>query len=353
MKIEISQDKQLLSERRLNERAQPIWVRRWMLAVACGLLVAYGSLIPFEFEAFKGWFEFICSPSWQQMSWSRSSLGVPAWVSDWAVNVLLYVPLGLLLRLSFNGKWRKRWIALVVPSLLVIGQSYLTECVQSLSHDRVASLNDVIANGLGGILAIIAAIRVNALRIHITFYLYIRSARTKNALTNHLPTLRIHPTYMFGLLIILILVLLAVHVYVSDFSQLALHLSTNNYHINRLPFYEHFVRSYDVAATLLGSSALIYAMVGALIFILIRYKGIDQHARMTLILVTLLACLIEVMLGVTSNMMIDVTEPIVAFGAVATILGLIHYANRSIQVSCRRKQQVPVAFDRRKRAHDY
>lgn len=74
----------------------------------------------------------------------REGLGMTWFGSGWiefAANVLLFVPLGLLLTLLF----RRPWIGVVVS----VAASVAVELAQLVVPSRQASLRDVVANALG------------------------------------------------------------------------------------------------------------------------------------------------------------------------------------------------------------
>lgn len=74
----------------------------------------------------------------------REGLGMTWFGSGWiefAANVLLFVPLGLLLTLLF----RRPWIGVVVS----LAASVAVELAQLVVPSRQASLRDVVANALG------------------------------------------------------------------------------------------------------------------------------------------------------------------------------------------------------------
>src|SRR5690606_13133120 len=87
---------------------QPAWATPTALAVAWATMIGYGSLLPLQFDvagflarhdglvaAAQAW---LASPTWRLVDGRVSQLGVPAWQSDLLLNLLLYIPLGLLVR---------------------------------------------------------------------------------------------------------------------------------------------------------------------------------------------------------------------------------------------------------------
>lgn len=79
-----------------------------------------------------------------------------AWASaaDGPANVVLFVPLGFFLALLLRAPAR--------AAVLAIGLSVLIECYQASLTTRVGSFADVVANGLGALLGVVAAALVLA-----------------------------------------------------------------------------------------------------------------------------------------------------------------------------------------------
>ncbi len=73
---------------------------------------------------------------------------------DVAINILAYVPLGMLAALHFMASGRPR--ALLRATAFGVALSFAMECCQLLIPGRVASLYDVLANATGTILGVIA-----------------------------------------------------------------------------------------------------------------------------------------------------------------------------------------------------
>ncbi|WP_158597340.1 VanZ family protein [Microbacterium telephonicum] len=70
------------------------------------------------------------------------------WV-EFAANILLFLPLGLLLTMLSGRPW--------VGMLLAVGLSVSAELIQTLLPNRVTSLRDIVANALGTLLGALIA----------------------------------------------------------------------------------------------------------------------------------------------------------------------------------------------------
>jgi VanZ family protein len=89
-------------------------------------------------------------------TWSRYEPGIwaPTLVSrrDVAVNVLIYVPFGLLGFLSLRDGYRKPWPRLVARLVLLAALfSGANEVFQLYTIDRVASLTDIASAAVGAL----------------------------------------------------------------------------------------------------------------------------------------------------------------------------------------------------------
>ncbi|MEO8004382.1 MAG: VanZ family protein [Betaproteobacteria bacterium] len=118
------------------------------LAVAYLLLVVYASLYPFS-----GW----RIPNADATRFLLS--GWPAYVvaSDVVLNVLAYVPLGLLLALSWMGRM-PRWAATVLAVVATTLLSIALEFTQAYLPTRISSNVDVLTNSIGGLWGAVMAV---------------------------------------------------------------------------------------------------------------------------------------------------------------------------------------------------
>ena len=76
---------------------------------------------------------------------------------EFGANIALFVPLGMLIALLFGPRrwWRAPIICFVTTVIIELGQG-------ALLPQRVASIGDVIANTVGGILGTLAAVAIMA-----------------------------------------------------------------------------------------------------------------------------------------------------------------------------------------------
>jgi VanZ family protein len=114
----------------------------WLL-LAVVLLIAYGSLYPFNFKPDSvdgGFLEAL-----RQLSWARAGK------SDRVSNVLLYLPLGFCLFLWLEMRMN-RFLALALATVLGTLLSLLIEVAQFYVSIRVPSLTDLVLNGAGSAL---------------------------------------------------------------------------------------------------------------------------------------------------------------------------------------------------------
>lgn len=116
------------------------------LVVGFLALVVYGSLVPFHFEPV----------SWGDAAMGfRAACSAPVRVesrSDWAANILLFIPLSFLWMAALAVD--RRWYAGLLAALVVLPACSLLsaaiEFAQLYFPPRVTSVNDMVAESLGG-----------------------------------------------------------------------------------------------------------------------------------------------------------------------------------------------------------
>jgi glycopeptide antibiotics resistance protein len=128
----------------------PFLTRRHITWLGLGFLalVVYGSLVPFQFQPVS-WgdavtqFRVICAEPVRVES-----------RSDWAANILLFIPLSFLWMAALAAD--RRWYAGLLAALFVLpGCTLLSaaiEFTQLYFPPRVTSMNDIVAESLGGLL---------------------------------------------------------------------------------------------------------------------------------------------------------------------------------------------------------
>jgi VanZ family protein len=116
----------------------------WLL-VSSILFIVYASLYPFEFDWQR--FHAALEGGWVRgFEWRRPPR------SDLIANLLFYLPFGALLTYLTSrrmGRWRRFFIALGAG----LGLSFVIECAQFATYDRVPALTDVLLNGVSTALA--------------------------------------------------------------------------------------------------------------------------------------------------------------------------------------------------------
>jgi len=114
-----------------------------LLAALIVLAVAYGELIPFRFSAVQS--APAATGVFAQLDWGENS------GADILVNVLLFVPVGLLMTLHFVAGSRRWGPAILAGSLFAAILGGGLECLQIYLPVRVASGTDMFNNALGGL----------------------------------------------------------------------------------------------------------------------------------------------------------------------------------------------------------
>ncbi|MBI3409501.1 MAG: VanZ family protein [Planctomycetes bacterium] len=122
---------------------------RW-LALACLLLVIYGSLVPLRFRAI---------PMGHAIAAFQEAMSAPVRFesrSDWVANILLFIPLSFsfMAYLSVDKPHAISWFAAVIVLPICALLSAAIEFTQLFFPPRVTSINDVAAESLGALIGI-------------------------------------------------------------------------------------------------------------------------------------------------------------------------------------------------------
>jgi len=147
---------QTLGRRRLPDgkkpASSPADARFWLFVVAVVYLafVVYGSLVPLRYQSLP-WEQAVAR--FQAMPYL--TLGIAS-RADWVANLLLFIPLGFFWTGVFWPWRRPGWRLLVAPQLFLLfaGLSLAIEFVQIYFPQRTVSINDVIAETVGGAIGI-------------------------------------------------------------------------------------------------------------------------------------------------------------------------------------------------------
>lgn len=304
---------------------QPWWGRPSVAAALWAALVGYGSLMPFHAEFSRAGLSMLAL---------SAALSPP---EDVMLNLALYVPLGMLLRLVWRG-----WLP---AALGVAGMSYSIECIQSLMPYRVASWQDVAANAIPGIMA--AALTpwmIRALRAA-AFACYRHGWRVERVLR----AVRGRPWLTLG-----IAAATALPIVVWTATALSPVRPTSSSAANWMPFADHFARSYDTAIYFLGRSLLLYSALAMVLCVAMMRRYQRRPLLWVALTVALFACQQEYRRHqVMPQTRADVTEPILAVMAVALVFTTAWLFIHMVRHVCRRRQPVAVANDRRRKRHDY
>lgn len=323
---------------------RPAWARPVPLAAAWAALLVYGSLIPFQFigDRYHGIAELLSSPRWTAPRGGASSLGISASTSDLVTNLVLYLPLGVLLRLAMAQETRWRSVQIVTAVAVAAGLSWCMESMQALAPHRVPSIQDAIANGaaaaVGAVFGValkegcwtllFAAHRITAQRL-LPAWERLRRSRTTTAV-------RVGALAAAGCVAIWIIL---------DGPTAKRAWAP--------PFVAEFERPYDVAGVILTQALLAYGLMAAMLAVwLVRSSAAASLARLaaaTFVATAAIAGARWVIWGTPTSL----TEPALALLAAMGVLGAAFTVVHGVRRRCRRRQSRPVSQDRRCRSHDY
>jgi len=134
------------------------------LAVILGLAaIFYGTIAPFEIDGGR-------SLDWR-LAWHAPAAG------DTVSNVLIYVPIGVFLRLLVRRRGSSWWSECAWTMSAAVGLSYLTEVVQTMVPARVATWTDVTCNSVGAALGMIWAPTFQRVLRNVHAYLHCKVRR--------------------------------------------------------------------------------------------------------------------------------------------------------------------------------
>ncbi len=116
--------------------------------VAYAVLIIYASLYPFS--------------DWHFGNLAAYSAQITQWPRYWSqfdavVNVLGYIPFGILLVFSIYPRLKTGW-SFLTASIIVCGMSLLMESIQFFLPNRVTSLLDLLTNAAGGITGVLCGL---------------------------------------------------------------------------------------------------------------------------------------------------------------------------------------------------
>lgn len=331
-----------------------VWTRPGVLASVVIAVLIYGSLIPFDFAwsgavqqnggAAAALLDALASPAWTTAGQGESSLGLSFALSDWLMNLALYLPLGVTLRMALRAKLRRWPVELLGTAAIALALSWTVESMQSLMPMRVASLNDVLANSGAALFAALIAPAVWQLYRRAAFSLYCR-------LTGALATLRALAQRPGVAIAIAVLNAVVIGLwYVGELKKAGVGESASI----ALPFEKAFALPYDLGVLVLGEALLAYAGIGCLL-LLLTYTGVQRVAMGWVVLgVVALALVAEISRAATRNTAPDITGPLLALSAVAIMAVTLYTFSHAVKRSNRRhRPQQFEGIDRRRAPHDY
>ncbi|MCC7193585.1 MAG: VanZ family protein [Phycisphaeraceae bacterium] len=328
-------------------------------------MLAYGTLTPFAInpEARNGKWLFnmvlswIIEPRWDyRLHGDYSSLGFNNALNDIMINLALYAPLGLLIRLTLiKRKWSAG--AHILGATLAAGLvSWLLEGCQNLTLDRIASLKDVVTNTAGGFVGALLAVWLRSVGIATVFFFYRKLAFPLYHTREWLARRRRHPAMAATVVMANIAILVWASMQWMNAAPARAHAaisSQGDAMIQWMPFAQQFSRSYDVAAVQLGRWLVIYVLVGALLSLGCVSVANRRGMGWLVFATALVAALNEAARLIFARTAADVTGPALAIiGALAVATTAFLLAD-AVSLACRRRVQVPVAVERRRIPHQY
>lgn len=317
-------------------------------------LVLYGTLLPFELRAGAGpadeglfaWLiDVLTAPRWFTPNGEASAFGVSAVASDLAVNMMLMLPLGGLLRLHLRKRRRPLIVQLLLPAVGCFALCWSIESAQSLLAGRYASIQDVLTNGGGAVVGVLLAPLAAWGFRHVVFAAYRRLSYPLHVGKEWMLKLRRSPIVMF--------IVTAVNLLVIGGWFAATQGLGEGTESHALPFVGLFQRSYDVGALYAGRAMIVYCLVGGLLSIQFMRLRSRRTLGLLLLALALIAFGRQLLEGSGAKAGFDVTEAVIAVMAGGFLLTTVYLMFHAVRCSCRRKTQIPVPYERRRVPFEY
>jgi len=331
-----------------------LWTRPGVLAWAVVVVLIYGSLIPFDIAwsqtveqeggPFAAMIHALGSPSWVSAAQGESSMGLSFAMSDLLMNLVLYLPLGVTLRMALRARW-KRWpIEIAGTAGIAFALSWGVESLQGLMITRVASLNDVLMNTVAASVAACFAPLLWGGYKRASFACYCRLV----VLADRLRSFGRRPG-----VVMIIAIVNAIVIGLWFLGEVRRSFAVEGSTV-ALPFEKAFALPYDIGAVLLGQSMLAYAGIGCLL-LLLTYTGARRIAMNWVVLgVVTLAFAAELTRAGTQGAAPDITGPLLALSAGAIMTVTLYTFTFAVKRSNRRHQEATYqGEDRRRRPHKY
>jgi len=329
-----------------DRRRDTTWQMPWWLghrawAVVWAGLLAYGSLIPFDFGPLT-WEAFFTAPRWHNDGGGVSSQGMPSWLSDLLANLVLYAPLGFLLVFDAPRRWRWPWTWLRAV-LVVVAMSWVIECTQNVSPSRYAAMQDFLANALSGLIGATLGVMHRGRVGGVFFWLYIRFSRLRYAWDDLKQDMHRRPGWTVAMSV-LIIGLLCLRMWQTATARELLDGS--------LPFVDAFQASYDVSGVRLLLIAMGYGLLAMAIAAPIAGLRARRPFAMGMLIVACVALLIEIVFFWKGESF-GTTGPMIAVFMAGLLTTFAALGRRAVRHRDRRQQAQPVAVERRRRTWGY
>lgn len=331
-----------------------VWTRPGVLAGVVVAVLIYGSLIPFDFAwsisveqsggPVAAVIDAFASPGWVVAGQGESAMGLSFAMSDLLMNLLLYLPLGVTLRMALRAYWQNPLAQILGVALIAFALSWSVESFQGLLPARVASINDVLANTGAAFLAALVAPGIWLIYRKLAFQLYCKLAGGKD---------RLRAIAQRPATVILLAVINALVIglwYLGELHK----AGVGDQSVFSLPFERVFQLPYDLGVFMLGEALLAYAGIGCLL-LLLSYTGAQRVAMGWVVLgVVAIAFVAEFSRMATHDTAPDITGPLLALSAGAIMTVTVYTFSHAVRRSNRRHQaQFFDGPDRRRSPHDY
>lgn len=298
----------------LNQQTTQNYRITFALAILYLAVVAYGSLLPFDFittehataAPLQRLGDLLAAPTW--------SLG-PA--HDLLCNALLYLPFGWLAVTAARLRQRSGLPTALLAILITAAVAWTLECLQGLMPIRVASSTDWLCNVSGagiGALAAIILYPLTAQIAHAVSHFAQHTARRLGKWTGR----------RTAAIVLLLLCVVVVRYWFDAFPEPHRLVGPAMGRINPMPGLLHFMMPYDSAALTILRQAGGFALLAGLMSLALGKGRPCARSASVVLGVVLIALGAEVMKLYDAGRYPDITDPLLAALTAAAVATALH-----------------------------
>lgn len=319
--------------------ARRLWTRPGLLAVFVAVALLYGSLLPFDFQwsaavrqsggVAGALIDTLTAPTWAESGNGVSALGLPYALSDLVANLLLYVPLGVTLRMALRARRLGILFEIIGTAAGALALSWSVESLQGLMPARVASLYDVSANTSAALAAALVGPWVWGVYKRVAFAVYCRLMPAARVLR------RLGDRPAVAMMIAAANAAVIGVWYVLEVGR------AGDDGGAALPFERAYQLPYDMGALMLGRAMLVYAGIGCLLLLMTCTGRRRVTLGWVMVVITVMVLIAELARAATHDTVPDFTDALLALTAGALMTVTVYTFSLAVKRSNRRHEAKP------------